>query len=111
MRRKWIVIAPLALAGMLAFTALGGIAVQLLWNWLAPALFDLPVITFWQALGLLVLSRLLFGGFGRHGCGRPDFRRRLSERWGQMSPEERERFRHGLRGRLGIDPSPGGSHQ
>lgn len=36
----------------------------LLWNWLMPAIFGLPQITFWQALGLLVLSKIIFSGFG-----------------------------------------------
>ncbi len=34
--------------------------VQLLWNWLMPAIFSLPAITFWQALGLQILIALLF---------------------------------------------------
>ena len=34
-----------------------------LWNWLMPAMFGLQTVTFWQALGLLVLSKILFGGF------------------------------------------------
>src|SRR3984893_19239593 len=72
-----------------------------LWNWLTPALFGWHAITIWQALGLLVLSRFVFGGFrGRMGCGAP-WRRRMTERWEQMTPEEREKFRQGMRGRCG----------
>jgi hypothetical protein len=44
-----------------------------------------------------------------HGHGRPDLRRRLADRWGHMTPEERERFRQGLRERCGADPTIGGS--
>lgn len=45
-------------------------AVMWLWNWLMPVLFGLHVITFWQALGILVLSKILFSGFrGRPGWG------------------------------------------
>lgn len=82
--------------------ALLSVAVMSLWNWLMPALFALHRIGFWQALGFLVLARILFGGLrGRHG---PPFgwRRRMMERWEQMSPEEREKFREGMRGRCGF---------
>jgi hypothetical protein len=72
-------------------------AVMWLWNWLMPVLFGLHVITFWQALGILVLSKILFGGFrGRPGFG-GDWRARLIRRWEDMTPEEREKFRaHGI---------------
>lgn len=49
------------------FIFLGGIVVQWLWNWLAPDIFALRQITFWEALGLLALCRILFGGFGFGG--------------------------------------------
>lgn len=88
-RKKWIFIAPLALAGMVLFAFLGGTIVKLLWNALLPPLFGLPVVTFWQALGLLVLCRILFGG---HGRGYRSHR----------SPEERERIRQRLRERFGL---------
>ena len=76
-----------------------------LWNWLMPAVFGLHSITWPQALGLLVLSKLLLGGFRRPGWGGPPrwaWRRRMEQRWAQMSPEERERFRAGMRGRWGC---------
>ncbi len=67
-------------------------AVRSLWNWLMPGIFGLPLIGFWQALGLLVLSRIFFGGFR----GFPGRRRRwghhMRRRWEQMTPEEREKF-------------------
>ena len=49
------------------FILLGGLVVQWLWNWLLPDIFGLRQITFWQALGLLALCRILFGSFGRGG--------------------------------------------
>lgn len=114
MARKLILLAPLAIVGMVLFIALGGFIVQLLWNSLLPPLFGLPAVTFWQALGLLVLCRILFGGFRMHSSGRPGIRgrmalrRRLFERWERMSPEERERFRQGMRGHGAPEsPSPG----
>ena len=76
-----------------------------LWNWVMPAVFGLRTITWLQALGLLVLSKILFGGFHRHG-GRRGWRRHMEERWAQMSPEERERFRAGMRGRRGCGFGP-----
>ena len=69
-RLMWI--APLAILGMVVFAALGGYVVMRLWNWLTPAMFGWHVITFWQALGLLVLVRLLFGGLGLPGRARAE---------------------------------------
>ena len=105
MRKKWMVIAPLALLGMLVFASIGGAVVMLLWNWLLPAIFGWHEITFWQGLGLLALCRILFGGLGLRGSGRSRFRRRMAERWEHMTPEERERFQQGMRGRWGFGPS------
>jgi len=69
MRRKWYLIAPAAIAGIIVFSFLGGEVVKLLWNWLLPPLFGFRQVTFWQAFGLLALSRILFGGWGRGGYG------------------------------------------
>ena len=99
MRRVRRVLKVTAIA-ILAATGFG-FAVMGLWNWLAPAVFGLRAITFWQALGLLILSKILFGGFrGRPGFG-GHWRRRMEERWQQMTPEEREKFRQGMSGRCG----------
>jgi len=62
--------------GFLFFVAFGGVAVLLLWNWLMPDIFSLRRLTFWEALGLLALCRILFGGFGRGGHARSEGRRR-----------------------------------
>ena len=81
-----------------------------LWNWLMPAVFGLRTITWLQALGLLLLGKLLFGGFHKHGgcgCRGRGWKRGMQERWAQMSPEERERFRAGMRGRWGCGFDPG----
>jgi hypothetical protein len=106
MRKRWIWLAPVAILAMLALVALGGEVVLQLWNWLLPPLFGLGQITFWQALGVLVLCRILFGRLGGPGSYRRGFRRRMAERWEQMTPEERERFRQGMRGRCGLGPTP-----
>ena len=106
MRRKWIFIIPAALAGMalLAFARRRGRA-QLLWNWLLPPLFGWRQIAFWQALGLLALCRIFFGGLGGHGPHRSGFRRRRAESCGQMTPEEREKLRQRLHDRWGAAPA------
>jgi hypothetical protein len=103
MRKKKLLMAPLAIVGILAFIAVGTEVVLQLWNWLLPPLFGVRQINFWQALGLLALSRILFGGFGRPGFSRFGIRRRMLDRWEAMTPEERQRFRQGLRGRCGFD--------
>ena len=110
MRRRWFFLAPLAILGIVVFIAIGGEVVRLLWNWLLPPLFGWREITFWQALGLLALSRILFGGWGHHGAYRSKVRgriaERMAERWDHMTPEERERIRQRMRDRCGFDPSP-----
>ena len=108
MRPKWkkmLYIAPLAILGIAVFIAIGGEVVLHLWNWLLPVLFGWHQINFWQAVGILALCRILFGGFGRHGFRRSNFRHRMAERWEHMTPEEREKVRQGMRGRCGFGPS------
>lgn len=69
---------------------------MLLWNALMPVIFGLPEVTYLQALGLLALSKILFGSFGggsRGGKGR--FGRDcgpMKDKWEKMTPEEREKF-------------------
>lgn len=94
MRRRWIWMVPLGIAGIVVFSFLGGQVVRLLWNWLLPPLFGWPEVTFWQALGLLVLCRILFGGRG--GGYRSGSR---------MGSEQRARFRQRMRERFGYDGS------
>ena len=105
MGRRWVYLAPLGIVAMLLFIAIGGEVVRLLWNWLTPSLFGWRQISFWQAVGLLALCRILFGGLGHHASGRSNFRRRMAERRERMTPEERERFQQGLRDRCGFGRS------
>ena len=74
-KSRLLYIAPLALLGMLLFIAIGGALVMLLWNWLLPPLLGWSEVNFWQALRLVALCRLLFGGF--RGGGRPGRRKWL----------------------------------
>jgi hypothetical protein len=101
MRGRWLLYGlKVALFVVIAVAAVGA-AVMLLWNALLPELFGLPAIGFWQATGLLVLSRILIGGL-RGGWGhRGHWRARMAARWEQMSDEEREQFRAGMRRRCG----------
>ena len=111
MKWKWAFIVPVAMVGIVLVTFIGGEVVRLLWNWLLPPLFGWHPLTFWQALALLVLCRLLFGGQGLLSSRRYGSRRgmrdrisqRMSERWERMTLEERERFREGIRSRCGFD--------
>lgn len=105
-RKRWFFIAPAAIAGMLVFIALGGAVVMYLWNWLLPPLFGWRLLTFWQAVAMLALCRILFGGLGmRGGHHSSRGRRRMAERWERMTPEEREQFRQTMRSRCGHDPA------
>ena len=85
-----VILAPIA---AFLFAYVTGTIVMLLWNWLLPTLVGWREITVWQGFGLLVLCRLLFGGFGGGGH-RPPRR--------EMTPEDRERFRQRMRQRFGC---------
>jgi len=108
MGKRWIWFAPLAIVGMAAFAWIGGELVMHLWNWLAPALFGFRQITFWQAIGLLALCRILFGGFGCGGNRRSRIRRKMRDRFEHMTPEERQKFREAMRARCGGFGATGG---
>jgi hypothetical protein len=103
-RNRFVRGARFILFAILAATALSFVVMSL-WNWLMPTLFGLRLISFGQALGLLVLSRLLLGGFRGRWDG-AHWRGRMMERWAQMTPEEREKFRAGMQGRCGPFAPP-----
>ena len=88
---KWVVL------GFLFVFVFGGVT-MLLWNWLVPDLFNGPVITFWQALGLLLLCKILFGFGGKHhGDGKSHWKYRYAQKLSNMSDEDRERFKSRMR--------------
>ena len=91
---------PLAVA---AFLSLAGFVVMSLWNALIPVIFHLGVITFWQAIGIFILSKILFGfGKGGHrGGGAPWMKHRMAERFKNMTPEEKEKFKEKWEQRCG----------
>jgi|RhiMetdeSRZDD1v2_1073273.scaffolds.fasta_scaffold142202_4 hypothetical protein len=116
-KKLWL-FAPLGILGIVLFIFLGGWIVMSLWNALLPPLFGLRAVSFWQALGILLLCRILFGGFGmsgrrgsrsRHGGDRLADRvaDRVSERLENMTPEERERLRQRMHDRWGGETTKG----
>lgn len=76
-----------------------GLVVMGLWNWLVPSLFNGPEITFWQALGLFILAKILFGGWGGKGRCRQgsEWKHRYYEKLSSMTPEDRERFKERMK--------------
>jgi hypothetical protein len=88
------------------FVTVFSFVVMRLWNWLMPAVFGWHLITFWQAVGLLVLSKILFGGFHGRPGRQMYWRQRMIERWEKMTPEEREKFRQGMQGGCGSWAEP-----
>jgi hypothetical protein len=105
MKKVWI--AVLAPPAIVLFVWVFGEIIMRLWNWLLPPLFGWHVITFWQALGLLILCRILFGGFGNSGNRKGKGGRRKAEMWKLMTPEERETLRQRMRERCGPFGAPG----
>ena len=80
------------------FLLLFGTVVMMLWNWLIPGIFAGPEITFWQALGILLLARILTGGmhwkpWGWKGSHHHHYRHKWRQKWEQMTPEEKTRWR------------------
>lgn len=74
--------------GILMAIAMGlvfGYLVVYLWNWLMPSIFGLVKITYWQGFGLIVLAKILFGGFGHGHGGHPKhphhFREQARQNW------------------------------
>jgi hypothetical protein len=100
---RYILIFCSALAIAAAFVGLVGWTTMSLWNWLMPPIFGLCLISFWQALGLLALSRILCGGFGGHRGGgggvgfwqhkKQHWKQKMKDKWECMSEEERADWR------------------
>lgn len=105
MKAWWLLRIGKFIAAMIVATLVLGFVAMMLWNALIPDLFRGPFLTFWQAVGLLLLSHILLRawGFGRHGNGwrRERWRRRFEEKLAAMNLEEREKFREEYRRRCG----------
>ena len=103
---RWSLRGVAVLAAVIAVLALLSLAVMLLWNSLVPELFRGPALQYWQAFGLLLLSRILLGGLrgrGWHGHWR---QRMWRERWENMTPEERASLREHFGRRCGRYSAP-----
>jgi hypothetical protein len=91
--------------GAAAILALISFVVMQLWNNLLPVILHVSAITFWQAMGIFILCKILFG-FGKGhkpGWARGDspwMRRKMEERFKNMDPEERERFKAKMKDRM-----------
>lgn len=97
---KRAIFIPIAIAaGVFIF----GFVVMSLWNCILPAVIGVTAITFWQALGILVLAKILFGGFkgfpGHHKCH--EHAHDWHHKWMHMTPEEREKFKTEWKDRCG----------
>lgn len=68
-----------------AFAIVFAFLVKLIWNSLMPAIFDLREITFWQAFGIIILAKLLFGSFGNHRHDRWKKDSRYTPPWHRLS--------------------------
>ena len=82
----------IAILVVVGVAALGWV-VMALWNWLLPELFGIPEIGYLQAMGVLLLSKILFGGFRGHCGGHHKWHQHRME---NMTPEEREKFKSGM---------------
>ncbi|HUM51307.1 MAG TPA: hypothetical protein PK431_05800 [Chitinophagales bacterium] len=104
-KKFWIFKAIKITLAITVFVLLFGFITMNLWNWLIPALFHGPTITLLQAFGLLILSKILFGGFrgrgGRFGAGRARWQQRMQQKFANMTPEEKEMFKSKMQGRCG----------
>ena len=103
-RSFWLAKAAKFVVAAALFMTVATFATQYLWNWLVPAVFHGPLLSFGQTLGLLALSRILFGGWGRGGVGGRFARGRawkqqMEQRLATFNPEEREKFRAQMRSR------------
>jgi hypothetical protein len=104
-RMGWLRGLKFALFAALAVAVVGAV-VMALWNTLLPVLFGWPAVGFWQALGLLLLSKILFGSLRAGRGGGRHWRVRMADRWEKMSDDERARFRAGMGRGCGRGSSP-----
>jgi len=91
---RFLLFIPLFALGVFVF----GEVVMLLWNNVAVPVLNVHTVTFWQGLGILVLSKILFSSFsGRQGCRRDQWKQKMM--WNNMTPEQKEKFKEELRSR------------
>ncbi|MEQ8323995.1 MAG: hypothetical protein RIC15_02505 [Vicingaceae bacterium] len=97
MMKNWITKGFKIALFMVFFFAFFGYVTMELWNWLMPSIFGLTAINFWQALGLLFLSKLIFGGFpgkGRGGSwGKGNWKNKMRDKFENMSDQDKEKLK------------------
>ena len=91
-KTKRLFFIPMMILGAALMVAL----VMTLWNWLMPTIFGLITITYWQAGGLLLLSKIFFTGFNFNKSGpKPPFvKKAMSDKFMNMTDEEKEDFKN-----------------
>jgi Ca2+/H+ antiporter, TMEM165/GDT1 family len=109
-RRFWFGKAVMMLVCVAAFVVAFSLLVMNLWNAILPDVLGVKAITFPQALGILVLSKILFGGFGGGWQNKREhfknkWRQRMTEKWENMTPEERQKFKEQWKNRCGMGKS------
>ena len=96
MKKFWIKKGLMILIFGTAAVLLFGWVVMSLWNGILPAVIGVKAISFLQSLGILILSKILFGGFGgsKGGWrGSTAWKEKMKGRWDKMTPEEKEKFK------------------
>lgn len=109
-RVKIVKIIGFALIGA-ALVFVLGFVVMYLWNAILPGVLGVKTISFWQAMGIFVLAKILFGGFKGGGHRKHEWRRKMHDKWEQMSPEERQQWKQNMRNWCGqwgkpMPPTP-----
>ena len=97
--KKIVGFTTLAIAGIALLTWV----VMLLWNGVLAEVVPVSTVTYWQALGLLVLSKILFGGFrGKGGDYKKRWKEKMEAKLEGLSPEEREKIKEEWRNRCNM---------
>jgi hypothetical protein len=109
--RFLFILVPITFVTVATFATMG------LWNWLMPSLFGFGALTFFRALGIFALARLLFGGRGFGGWrhrrfsyagqnnmhNHADWQQRMQDKWQNMSPEQKVKFSSRCGGRFNFE--------
>ena len=99
-KRFWVIKCIGFAALAIGFASLVSYVVMRLWNGVLVDVTNVKIITYPQAIGILVLSKILFGGFKKSWGGRSEqWKQNMKEKWGKMNPEEREKFKQQWRNR------------
>lgn len=92
----------------IAFLALFTYVVMLLWNWLVPELFSGPILTYWQTLGILVLSKILLSGLGHGPRDKRSWHSKDHRIHRHPGSDWRKKFEEKMNGKVGEEPIPEG---